>query len=477
MTATTAVTGLLLFGGYGTWLVRREQRDLEASVRREVTFLGMSLRVGVENAIRDRQLADVEEASLRLEGIDTNVDVYVFDPQGAPVVAPGGMPAEELRVALVGLVAEVARTGETRTQEHPERDPRRILLATPLLSDDGDALGVLAVTRPLDDVNEDLLATAGAVAATVGSFVLLAMLFGLAIGQTRLAGPLSRLSAGMRRVREGDLGDALPEVGDDEIVAVAREFNHMLRDLREARQEAAREAEARREALRSLEVADRLITVGQLSAAVAHEIGSPLQVLLGRARSLAERADEPDRVRRHADILVREAERITRIVSQLLALTRRRPTHREHLELRAVVSDVLDLLEIEAKRAELTLRLADGPQAWLAADPDQLRQVVLNLVRNALAAGHRGGRVTVWVSSFEGRHEVAVEDDGAGMSPEVRARAFEPLFTTRAESGGTGLGLAVVRRIVDEHGGTVAVTSTEGAGSRFAVTLPTEESS
>lgn len=471
MTATTAVTGLLLFGGYGTWLVKREQRDLHAAVRREMAFLGTSLRVGVENAIRDRQLSDVEEATLRIEGIDTNIDVFVFDAQGAPVVAPGGMPEADRRAPLMELVAAVARTGETHTWDHPDR----ILLATPLLSDDGDALGVLAISRPLDDVNEDLLSTTGVVAATVGSFVLLAMLFGLVIGQTRLSGPLARLTAGMGRVREGNLGEVVPEAGDDEIVAVAQEFNRMLHDLREARKDTAREAEARREAIRSLEVADRLVTVGQLSAAVAHEIGSPLQVLLGRARALGERADDPERVRRHAEVLVREAERITRIVSQLLALTHRRTVRRERVELRAIVADMLALLEIEARQAEVTLLLEDGPSASLAADPDQLRQVVLNLVRNAVAASHPGGRVTVRVDSAEAHNEVCVEDDGAGMSDEVQARAFEPLFTTRAVSGGTGLGLAVVRRIVDEHGGTVTVTSMENQGARFVVTLPTQE--
>jgi signal transduction histidine kinase len=474
LTATTAVTGLLLFGGYGAWLLREEQRDLHAAVRRELTFLGTSLRVGVENALRDRQLADVEEATLRLEGLDTNVDVFVFDTQGAPVVAPGGMPAEDVRAALAALVGDAARSVETRTVEHPEHDAEHILLATPLLSDDGDALGVLAISRPLDDVNEDLLATSGAIAATVGSFVLLAMLFGLLIGQTRLAGPLARLAGGMRRVREGNLADAVPEAGDDEIVAVAREFNLMLRDLRDARLTAARAAEASREALRSLEVADRLVTVGQLSAAVAHEIGSPLQVLLGRARVLGERADDPERVRHNAGVLVAEAERITRIVSQFLALTRRRPVRREEVDLRALVGDVLALLDVESRRADMRLHLDEGHAELVAADPDQLRQVVLNLVRNAIAAGKRGGSVTVAVRGDAGACEVAVADDGAGMSAEVQARAFEPLFTTRADLGGAGLGLAVVRRIVDEHGGAVTLSSTEGKGSRFVVTLPRE---
>ncbi|MBM4368044.1 MAG: HAMP domain-containing histidine kinase [Deltaproteobacteria bacterium] len=472
MTAATTLAGLLLFGAYGTLLVREERRDLRASAERELTFLGTSLRVGVENAMRDRQPADVEEATLRLEGIDTEVDVFVYDLQGAPVVAPTGAPAGSLRESLTALVRAAERALETRVRYFPEASPTRLLLATPLLTDDGELVGALAISRPLDDVNEDLLATAGSTAAAVGIFVLLAMGLGIWIGETRLARPLTRLAAAMRRVQGGDLRVPVPESGDDELVAVAREFNRMMEDLRAAQAEAAREAEARREATRSLEAADRLVTVGQLSAAVAHEIGSPLQVVLGRARSLAERPDEPERVRRAAEAMVREGERITRIVEQLLVLTRRRPARREPVDVRAIAAEVLGLLEVESRRRRVTLVLAAGDPCVACCDPDQMRQLVLNLGRNALAAVAEGGRVDVTVGRTEDAATLVVADDGEGIAPELRERVFDPLFTTRADRGGTGLGLAVVRGIVLEHGGSVHVESGLGEGARFTVVLP-----
>jgi signal transduction histidine kinase len=472
MTAATAVAGLALFGACGALLWWEERRDLEAAVERELAFLGTSLRVGVENAMRDRQPADIEEATLRLEGIDTEVDVFVYDLQGAPVVAPTGAPTGALRESLTTLVRESERTSESRVRYFPDGRPVRLLFATPLLTDDGELVGALAISRPLDDMNRDLLATAGSTVATVGTFVLLAMVLGIWIGETRLARPLTRLVAAMRRVQEGELRTPVAEAGDDELVAVAREFNRMLAELREAQAEAAREAEARREATRSLEAADRLVTIGQLSAAVAHEIGSPLQVLLGRARSLAERPDEPERVRRAGEAMVREGERITRIVEQMLTMTRRRPARREPVDVRGIAAEVLALLQLEARRRRVTLALAVGDPCVACCDPDQVRQLVLNLGRNAVAAVAEGGRVDVTVGRAGNAVTLVVADDGEGIAPGVLERVFDPLFTTRADRGGTGLGLAVVRGIVLDHGGRVDVESTLGEGARFTVVLP-----
>jgi signal transduction histidine kinase len=475
MTFTTALAGLALFGIYGAWLVHEERADLRRSVERELTFLGTSLRVGVENAIRDRQLADVEEVTLRLEGIDTKVDVFVFDTSGAPVVAPTGVPQGALRHAIDALVHSSATSSETKVSYFPEDLPTTLLLATPLLSDDGEPLGALAIARPLDDMNEDLLQTVGSVAATVGMFVLLAIVLGLYVGNTRLARPAQRLVSSMGRVQSGALHAQVPETGDDELVAIAHEFNQMLGRLEAAERAITVEVDARREATRSLEAADRLGTLGQLAASLAHEIGSPLQVVLGRARALVEHPEEPARVRQVAGVLVREAERITRIVDQLLALTRRPPARREPVELRLLVRDVVALLEIEARRKRVHLSIEDGDEVEIDGDPDRLRQVVLNLVRNALAAVAQGGEVVVHVESDASGARVRVVDDGTGMAPEVRERVFEPLFTTRAAEGGTGLGLAVVQGIVREHRGTVVVTSVPGQGSSFVVTLPLEE--
>jgi signal transduction histidine kinase len=228
---------------------------------------------------------------------------------------------------------------------------------------------------------------------------------------------------------------------------------------------------------------DKLATVGQLSAGLAHEIGSPLQILGGRARQLATRHDLPADVQRSARILEEQADRIANIVERLLGVARRKSAHMGHVDLGAAVAAVVELFEPEARRCGVTLEFEHAEALpRIVADPDQAQQVAMNLLTNALRATPRGGRVRVaLVPSFfpsadgETRRAsvaLAVEDNGRGMSDEVRARIFEPFFTTGADAGWTGLGLAIVKAIVDEHGGTISVASEVGSGTRVTAHFP-----
>lgn len=466
---STAATGLLLFGAYGVWLVKQEREDLRSSVEREVLFLFTSVQTAAENALRDAQVSDVREVTLRLDSVDTEVDLYVLDRAGELVVAP----SNGTDAGPANMIREVTRgsddSGVPRLIWVPTLWSTHVIVASQLLDDDGADLGQLVLVRPLDDMNQDLLETSGSVALTVGLFTLLGTSLGLLIGHFRLVGPLEQLTTAIRKVHRGEADVVPSHAMDDELALLAVEFNRMVDDLGVAKAAAAAEAEARRDAMRTLQVADRFVTVGQLSAAVAHEIGSPLQVLLGRARSLVDRPDDPDRTRRTAEIMVRESERISRIVGQLLAVTRSRPLDRSPVDLLAAARHVAALLELEARRVGATLDVTGEPTE-VSAHPDQVDQVLLNLLTNALAAGPT--RATVRVSRADDHARIDVQDDGCGMDAETRAHAFEPLFTTRADRGGTGLGLVVVQSIVQDHGGRVFIDPSVVEGSRICVELP-----
>jgi signal transduction histidine kinase len=270
--------------------------------------------------------------------------------------------------------------------------------------------------------------------------------------------------------------------------ALARQFEAMVAELSAARGRLAEAVESRATLERGLQRLDKLATLGQLSAGLAHEIGSPLQVLQGRTRALlGERARDPDEVRRIATILNEQADRITRIVEQLLRFARRTPPPLAPVALAAPVRAVLDLLEHAARQRGVALELDAAPDVpAVRADVDGVQQVVLNLVKNALEATARGGRITVLLRPTEAvaadgqRRALArleVVDSGSGMSEATLARLFEPFFTTRAASGGSGLGLAVVRSIVVALGGTVGASTVPGVGSRFTVDLPAETES
>ncbi len=292
--------------------------------------------------------------------------------------------------------------------------------------------------------------------------------------------PLLDLVQTMRAVRAGDLSAKVSFQRADEMGAAVSEFNAMVAELGDARRRLIAETEAREALEIALQRTDKLITVGQLSAGLAHEIGSPLQVVNGRARALAARPDIPADIRRIAEIVANESDRITRIVEQLLTFARHTTPKRIDVGLREPVRDVVELFELEARRHAVRLEfVCDESLPLVNADAGQVQQVVMNLLRNAVRATPRGGRIHVSLTTQSptgGQSEpsvcLAVEDSGEGIPDDVAAHMFEPFFTTRSHSGGTGLGLAIVKSIVDAHRGTITVTPRDGGGTRFALHFP-----
>jgi signal transduction histidine kinase len=205
---------------------------------------------------------------------------------------------------------------------------------------------------------------------------------------------------------------------------------------------------------------------------MAHEIGSPLQVLEGRARALLKHADDAAATRRTADMLIEQTTRITGMVGQMLSITRRRAPQRMPVDAEQLVRRVAMLVELEARRRSVGIEVVRGGASELSADPDQLQQVVLNLLRNALDAAPAGTVVKLSVGGDGDWLELLVDDDGPGLADSVRPHLFEPFHTTKADRGGSGLGLSVVKSIVQEHGGSVALSVREPSGCRVVVRLP-----
>jgi PAS domain S-box-containing protein len=235
----------------------------------------------------------------------------------------------------------------------------------------------------------------------------------------------------------------------------------------------ARDLSARVRLDRQLVRSEKLALVGSLAAGLAHEIGTPLNVISATAEYLL--PDAPPEAREQLGSIVAETERISRLVHDLLSFARGGTPGRTGIALREAVDRVHSLLRItlDRKRVRLTTELpCDLP--CVHADPDGLHQVLLNLLVNASQAVPVGGRITVTARTLdlEGEGMVAfeVQDDGPGVAPELRERIFDPFFTTRAE--GTGLGLAVCARIVADHGGDLRVGQAPMGGASFAVQLP-----
>jgi signal transduction histidine kinase len=214
---------------------------------------------------------------------------------------------------------------------------------------------------------------------------------------------------------------------------------------------------------------ERLATFGQLVASIGHDLRNPLGVIETSLYILKTRSPADERIRKHLDRVGEQLQVANGIISNLLDLVRERPLAREPVALDGVVQAAAEAVARPGAARPEQLGLAELPR--VQGDPLQLRQVFVNLLQNAIQATGPEGRIWVRGTGEDGAAAVAVEDTGPGVDAETRRRLFEPLITTRA--GGTGLGLALVKRIVERHGGTVAYDERPGGGARFTVRLPT----
>jgi len=310
------------------------------------------------------------------------------------------------------------------------------------------------------------------------------ILFGVVV----VGRPLGRLVDKVHRVGLGDLSGPLMLRGHDELSKLAQAINEMCEDLGRAQADVRRETEARIAAIEQLRHADRLKTVGRLASGLAHEMGTPLNVISGRASLLIGENLSPEEANASAVTIKTQADRITALVRQLLDFARRRPPKKEPINLCKVVRETLGLLNAQSVKYKATLSLDTRDDAVMACvDAGQIQQVVVNLVVNAMQALGDGGEVSVSVttgdavppagsSAKEGRYgQISVSDNGTGIAEEHRQHLFEPFFTTKDVGQGTGLGLPIAYGILLEHGGWIDVQSRLEQGSCFTVFLPLQE--
>ena len=249
-------------------------------------------------------------------------------------------------------------------------------------------------------------------------------------------------------------------------ISVAMENHVLMARLRE-------EHSANQRVGQQLLQASKMGAVGELAAAVAHQVNNPLTGILGFAELLLSEvpADDP----RHDEVAIirDEAVRARTIVRALLEFARPRPPQRIPASLNDLARSTLELVRVRAHEADVAIVADYGEVPCLELDPDAVKQVFLNLFDNAIDAMPEGGTLSVSAEQVGDRVRVAVGDTGIGMDEETRRRIFTPFFSTRAANGdGTGLGLSVSRQIVESHGGTIEVESTLGEGSVFTIWLP-----
>ena len=432
-------------------------------------------------AIRDVWLHDgegralelIQEAKQRLRSVDVR---WVSLAAGAPVGMRPRVPASRLAALRDGedvMVVDRAYEGRGSIFTYV-----RVDVPTP---------------EPVAIEVSRSLANHGAVRrSVVRSAAVTALLVAVAsgfvtsiLGLVLVGRPLGELVSQARRIGEGDLSYRIATSRRDEVAVLAREMNRMCDRLRDSRENEHAQADAKTRALAQLRHADRLATVGRLAAGLAHELGTPLNVVLARAKQMTGSALPPHDVGDKARIIVEQVDRMTKLIRQLLDFARKRELEPADVDLRVLVTRAATLLDPNARKGGVSLAVNGGAQSVTArVDLEQMTQVVMNLTMNAVHASAPGGTVSISLSraravppAEDGRGEqpctrVEVTDDGTGIAPLALPHVFEPFFTTKDVGEGTGLGLSVAYGIVKDHGGWIDVVSRPGEGSVFTVWLP-----
>lgn len=475
----TVLVGLIMAAG-GFYRLQQREISLKRAVRNEMRAQALTLQISLENSYHAGR---VHEAQQLIASLSQNPKVYgvlIFDETGTEVMSSGSLVAEPNRSNELAL-----RVISTNTQLEITRrlnNDEVFCLITPL-SLGGKRRGAFELAQPASFINSEI-ALAQRDITVITLFLFAAILLAVVlVMRFSVVQPIQSLLRGAAALGRGDLNYRVAEPRQSsELAQLAREFNRMADNLAEQRKTAEREAERRLKLERELRDTERLAAVGRLAAGVAHEIGTPLNVIDARTEQLLERADASLSIRqRNLTIIRTQIDRITRIVRQLLNLARPYQLHRVPTPVGTLIANVIELLETDASRAQIELVVNQVEDVLFEVDSELIHQVLLNICQNGLHAMPAGGQLLIECAGprllKNGQHfaSLVVSDSGTGIAPEHLAHLFDPFFTTKDVGNGTGLGLAVSRRIVEEHGGWITATNNPTGGAKFTVYLPTAQ--
>jgi len=298
-----------------------------------------------------------------------------------------------------------------------------------------------------------------------------------AVVNTRLAmsivSPLRMLEKKTKNIAMGDFSEKIEVKGSDEIASLAQSFNRMEDHLKLAVSSFEQTITQLREKQAQLVEAEKLASIGILTAGIAHEINNPLTSVLSFSELMLEQMPENDINYKRLKIMIRDAQRAKTIVRELLSFAKENPIHPVLIDINRPVAEITESLAAQEafKDIELTLDLAPGlPE--IMADPVRIGQVVMNILLNASHSITPPGRISVETRTSESCVEIVITDTGNGIPEEHINRIFDPFFTTKGTRKGTGLGLAISYGIIKKHNGSIEVKSALGKGSTFIVRLP-----
>jgi two-component system, NtrC family, sensor kinase len=470
--AAVCVEGFVLLG--------QREEILQTATRNEALARAQIIQAAIENEYMSERKPDQRFLDQLRQGSGGDT-LLVLDEHGAV----GSFSGDSTIAAKLIQAPEASATLTQGRRVQTERaiDGRNYLVISLPINLSAGRRSALLLVHSLSSLEAQLARArrsliVATMLVTLATFVIIVF-----VTDRYLTRPLQGLVTGTEAFGSGDLFYRVnPPHGRGALFRLTHAFNTMADRLATQRQAAEQKADEQLELERQLRQTERLAMVGRLAASIAHEIGAPLNVIDGRAEQLiAQPTASLEKRQRNLLIIRAQTKRIERIVSQLLTFVRAYEPNNQPLRLAPLVHEVMELVEPDAKAAQVSFDITGLRDFGVCADLEMVRQVFLNMCINAIQAMPAGGRLRISsqpsAANKDGRRFASIQfaDTGEGIPPEQINHIFEPFFTTKGVSDGTGLGLAICQRIVEKHDGWIDVENDTAGGAIFTIHLPAEE--
>lgn len=452
----------------GSWALRLLEEQVDQRMQEDIELIAHAIRLPLSHALERDRTGSVQQALDSAFNIDVVYGAYVYDEDGQEIARSGQRQGTVRTTEAAALAAAGDDLGEFSLAEG------EVIFSyfVPLTDTGGRISGLLQVTRRGSDFeNYIAMVRQGAVIALLGICLLLAalVLFGHygAVGRH-----LRNITSDLNRINVGRADRRLAEKGPAEMRVVSGGINDMLDRIRDSQQEIAERQSQETELRLRLQESEKLAAIGQLASGIAHELGTPLSTVDGKAQQVLRRDDLGENLRRSLEQVRTEAGRMEKIIQQLLDYGRRNPLETVSMDCGAVVNAALQKVNTQIGDRKIRINLPDADQPLaLQVDPIRFEQAVSNLIANAVQACD--SKVTVRWHRQDDKCLIVVEDDGPGVAEEHLPYLFDPFFTTKTVGQGTGLGLSVAHAAISDHGGQLTVGGSKSlGGAQFTITLP-----
>jgi signal transduction histidine kinase len=348
---------------------------------------------------------------------------------------------------------------------------------SPIINSAGEYQGTVEVVLSLEKIHENL---AGIIRKFIAFTLLTAFLLGILIfliSRWSISIPISKLKEAAEKLGHGNLGLRIDKSGVSELDDLIEEFNRMAYNIEQQNIKKDQLFDDKLNLEKRLRHTDKLASIGQLSSGLAHEIGTPLNVISGRAEHLLKKLPENDPGADSLDNIIRQSERITKTMEQLLAFSRKPSSQLVIIDLEQIVNEAFSLCKLRQRNKQPLVEISlDLTIKDIVGDEDGIRQLFVNLILNSFNVLQNGGNIRVRSNTSDDsvQQEIIItyEDDGPGVPLEEKDKIFDPFFTTKDIGEGTGLGLFMVANIIEKHHGRIELDTDFHDGARLIIRLP-----